>query len=359
MLGLAKAMLPETKTVFASFSEDGLNREFLEQVRGEGFKGVGLKHDTPRLLAARNEVWKLISDEQIAALVCHGYKAATVGWFAARKSGIPAIAVSRGWTAEDWKVRLYEVLDRFMLKRMDRVVCVSNAQATKVAKAGVMTERIHVIHNSIVTDRFQQAYPEYRDKLLDLFSGRCRSKIRYLVGAAGRLSPEKGFDILVEAAAKVVNSRQDVGFVVFGDGVLGAELEKQIDLLGVADLVKLAGFTKELDRYMPQFDLFVQSSHTEGLPNVLLESLAAGVPVIATNVGGTSEVLNEGKQGKLVPANDPLQLSESIKLALADPSQLQAAATVGKKWVNDEFNFSKQASNYATVLQSCLQNSRR
>ena len=135
MLGLSEALRPDVQTMIASFSEDGLNHAFLDQVQQAGFPAVGLENDTPHLLAARNEISNLITDQQITHLFCHGYKAGLVGWWAARKAGIPVMAVSRGWTGECWKVRAYEALDKRMLRRMDRVICVSQAQADKVRES--------------------------------------------------------------------------------------------------------------------------------------------------------------------------------------------------------------------------------
>ncbi len=350
MLGLSEALLPGVKTVFASFSEQGLNRSFLERVRQSGFPGIALRFDTPRLVAARKEIAELLRGHGINLLICHGYKAATVGWFAARTSRIPVIAVSRGWTGENWKVRLYEQLDRLMLRRMDRVICVSQAQADKVQACGVRRERISVIRNSVVTDRFANPDPDGRNRLLDMFPAGQRQGIRHLVGAAGRLSPEKGFDVLVRAASRVLDQHQDAGFVLFGDGPERELLRNLISRLGISDRFVMGGFTGELDRFMPHFDLFVQSSHTEGLPNVLLESLAAGVPVVATDVGGTREVLNAGQCGQLVPPNQAQQLADQIGRILSEPDNRLTQAAAAREWVRQEFSFGRQAHAYQSLM---------
>ena len=354
MLGLAEALLPDVQTVFASFSEGGLNATFLDKVRDAGFVSCSLKRDTPRLLAAKKEVVGLIKQHDVHVLLCHGYKAGMVGWFAARKAGIPAIAVSRGWTGEDWKVRIYERLDRLMLRRMDRVVCVSHGQADKAKRAGVRSERIEVIHNAINTSRFTKPDPAYREKLLGFFPASIRSNIKFVIGAAGRLSPEKGFELLIEAAQAVSQKHPEVGFVLFGEGVLREPLQSQIDSSSLNDPFQLAGHTDELDQFMPCLDLFVQSSYTEGLPNVLLEATAAGVPIVATKVGGTPEVVQPGDHCLLLEPGHSDQLADCI-LEIKTKSDNRTLPLNPADRISSEFSFTSQRDSYLKMFHSILE----
>ncbi len=350
MLGLAQSLKGKVETVFASFSETNLNQTFLSEVSSHGFTAIDLQNDTPNLIAAKREVQEHLQTEKIDVLVCHGYKAGLIGWLAARKIGIPAIAVSRGWTAENWKVALYEKLDRVMLRRMKKVVCVSQAQADKVMASGVKKDRVRVIRNSIFTDRFATSDARFRQQLLGKFEHNTRSRIKHVVGAAGRLSPEKGFDVLIESAAKIIQQRDDVGFVLFGDGEERSRLKQQIETLQIQDRFVLAGFTDQLDQFMPHFNLFTQSSHTEGLPNVLLESLAAGVPVVATDVGGTKEVLIDGKHGKLVPPARPDKLANAMLEFLQPDVEKSQMVKSAQDWIAQQFTFDRQANAYESLF---------
>src|SRR5262249_38555149 len=247
-----------------------------------------------------SEVARELERLKADVVLCHGYKANILGRPAARRRGIPAIAVSRGWTAESWRVRLYEWMDRMHLRFMDRVIAVSQAQAEKVKACGVNDARINVIPNSIDPERFADPDPRYRTRMERYF----RHGVSLIIGAAGRFSPEKGFDVLVQAAATVMEACPEVGFVLFGDGPEEGNLQPRIPMLGPARRVVMAGFRSDLDRYLPQLDLFVLSSHTEGMPNVVLEACAAGVPVVATAVGGTPEVVDDEASGWLVQSGD-------------------------------------------------------
>ncbi len=171
-----------------------------------------------------------------------------------------------------------------------------------------------------------------------------------IIGAAGRLSPEKGFDLLIEAAQAVVDRNSQVGFVLFGEGPLRESLAEQISRHGLQDQFILAGFCSDLDALLPHLNLFVQSSHTEGMPNVILEALAAGVPVVATNVGGTGEIIKDGCTGRLVAANSADLLAVSINEILNDQSLSALFSINGKLHIESKFGFANQAHSYEKLF---------
>jgi glycosyltransferase involved in cell wall biosynthesis len=353
MLGLAAA-LPEDRTTFLSFAEGGRCREFLGRVRRQGFEAIALGNDTPHLRAAARELTQTLERLRADVLLCHGYKSNLLGRFAARRLGIPAVAVSRGWTGESLRVRVYEMIDRLHLRRMDRVVAVSQAQAAKVRRCGVPAERLRVIPNAIDVERFTTPDSTYEGKLRRLF----RSPPARIVGAAGRLSPEKGFEVLAAAAARVRRRDPSVGFVVFGDGPCRERITRQAAAAGLGGAFVLAGFRADLDQFLPFFDLFVLPSYTEGLPNVVLESFAAGVPVVATAVGGTPEVVEHGASGHLVPPGDPDAMAERILDALACQERLRDMGLHGRQCVVERFTFAAQARRYRRLFTESAPESR-
>ncbi|HZT80929.1 MAG TPA: glycosyltransferase [Gemmataceae bacterium] len=346
MLGLGHALAGDCRSLFLSFAEGGRSRAFVEEARRQGFEADALAHDTPHLRGAVEELAHRLREAGADLLCCHGYKADLLGRVAARRCQVPAIAVSRGWTGECRRVRLYEALDRLHLRWMDRVVCVSEGQARKVRRAGVRPERIVVIRNAIRTDRFDRPDPGFAERLCGLFAERPRR----IVGAAGRLSPEKGFGVLVEAAGIVLRADPSVGFVLFGDGPLRQELSRQIDMLGLRGRFVLGGFRRDLDGFMPFFDLLVLPSFTEGLPNVVLEGQAAGVPVVATAVGGTPEVIADGVTGHLVPPGDPLPLARRTLDLLGSDAARREMGRRGRRHVAERFTFEAQAAQYRRLF---------
>jgi glycosyltransferase involved in cell wall biosynthesis len=346
MLGLAHHLPEIDQSVFLSFAEGGRCRQFLSTARHHGFEAVGLTHDWPRAWSAVREIAGHLERIGADVLCCHGYKANMLGRMAARRQKIPVVAVARGWTGESFKVRMYERLDRWHLRCMDHVVCVSEAQATRVRRAGVRADRISVIYNAIDPMRFHEPDARYRAKLLRYF----RQPRTHIIGAAGRLSPEKGFDVLVSAAERVLRDHPSAGFVLFGEGPQRARLQQQINAAGLGQHFILTAFRGDLDRFLPHFDLLVLPSHTEGMPNVVLEAFGAGVPVVATAVGGTPEVIEDGISGYLVPAGDAATMAERIGEALDNADNLPDMGRSGRLCVQEKFGFVTQAELYRDLF---------
>jgi glycosyltransferase involved in cell wall biosynthesis len=347
MLGLARSLGAGYRSVFLAFAEKGRCRAFVEEARRQGAPARALRFDTPHLHAAVREITDLLPRLGAEVLCCHGYKADLLGRLAARRAGIPVVAVARGWTGESLKIRLYETLDRLALRWMDRVVCVSEGQAVKVRRTGVPSGKITVIRNAIHADRFERPDPTYRKHLADFFP----QPRRWIVGAAGRLSPEKGFDVLIEAAWQVVRQEPSVGFILFGEGPLQETLRRQIEAAGLRDSFILGGFRHDLDRFLPFFNVLTLPSHTEGLPNVVLEGMAASVPVVATAVGGTPEVIEEGVSGYLVPPGDAVTLAQRIGELLRSDSKRAELGRLGRERVRRHFSFEAQSRHYRTFFE--------
>ena len=342
MLGLALAMPADCRMVFLLFRDKGKSQALRSRLEENGLETHLLEHDSPHVPAMVSETADRLRGESADLLCCHGYKADVVGLLAARRVGIPVISVSRGWTGNTWKVRRYEQIDRACLRRMDRVVCVSEGQAVKVRNAGVSPDRVVVIRNAIQPERFASPDLSARAELLGLF----RDPPGRIVGAAGRLSPEKGFDVLVDAAAIVARTDPRIGFIQFGDGRLRDSLAKRVHELGIGGRFVWGGFREDLDRLITAWDLAVLPSYTEGLPNIALEAFCAGVPVVGTAVGGIPEVVEDGASGYLVPPGDPEALARRIRDILLSEEERRSMGQRGRERVLNEFAFEAKCKQY-------------
>ena len=354
MLGLAGHMDPRFSSSFLSFPEGGRCEEFLSEVRAAGFPAEPLTNDTPQLPQTLHELTDRLKAAQADLLVTHTFKPNVLGRIAARRLGIPCVVVSRGWTWENLKVRVYETMDRVNLRFVDHVVAVSEGQAEKVRKAGVPGPRLSVIRNAARLNAFTKPEAEYRMKLRSYFPSELQ--IDSIVLGAGRLSQEKGFAVMVEAAAEVLKQQPNAGFIIFGEGVERPTLEQRIRELGLTGRVILPGFSAELDKYLPWADVVVLPSFTEGLPNVALEASAAGVPVVATAVGGTPEVIADDQTGFLVPSGNPPMLGERITRLLADAGLRSRLGIAGRTRMETQFTFAGQAQSYAELFDRLQDN---
>lgn len=351
MLGLARAMRADVHSTFASFPEDGRSGAFLDEARAAGFAAVALAADFPNVRSALREVTALAHGAACDVLLCHGYKAHILGRLAARRVGIPAVAVSRGWTGESARVKLYEWLDRRHLRLMDHIVCVSEGQAAKVRRwCRVPAKRLSVIRNSARRAAFETRDPAARDRLLAFFPS--NGGVSQVVLAAGRLSPEKGFGVLVEAAATICRENPGAGVVLFGEGTLRTQLEQCVDRLGLNSRIVLPGFRHDLDVLIGAADVVVLPSFTEGLPNVALEASVAGVPVVATAVGGTPEVIADSLSGFLIPPGRPEAIAAKVNVLLSDSNLRAGMGAAGRMRMLAEFTFEAQAAAYLRLLRS-------
>jgi len=349
MLGLARAMPDHIRTTFFSFHEGGRHAAFLNEVRSHGFPAFALTTDFPRIISAIRELVSLLRATVCDVLICHGYKAHILGRIAARCVGIPAVAVSRGWTGESQRVKIYEWLDRRHLRFMDHVVCVSDGQAAKVTRwCGVSPSRLTVIRNSARLSAFENRDPTAHHRLLSFFQP--DSGVSQVVLAAGRLSPEKGFGVLVEAAASICRESPQAGVVLFGEGVLRPDLERRIAGLGLTQRFLMPGFRTDLDTLIGAADVVVLPSFTEGLPNVALEASAAGVPVVATAVGGTPEAIADGESGFLVPPGQPEPIAARVGELLRNADLRARFGAVGPERMRTRFTFEAQAAAYLQLL---------
>jgi glycosyltransferase involved in cell wall biosynthesis len=349
MLGLASSLSSEFRSVFLLFDEGGRCQSFATEIERSGFAGNRIGAGIRNPLSIIDELSELLRSTGVDILCCHGYKADLFGLLASRRVGIRAISVSRGWTAATGRVRLNERADKLVLRFMDAVICVSEAQAVKVRKCGVQPNRIRVIRNAVHPERFPARNAIGAARLREFFAF---EPIR-IIGAAGRLSPEKGFDTFVEAA-RALCEQTSFGFVIFGEGPQRPVLERQIRAAGLAQQIVLAGHRTDLDELLPHLDLIVLPSRTEGLPNVALEALAAGVPVVATAVGGTPEVVQDGVSGYLVPPDDPAALADRVAHAVATEARRLELGRRGSRYVRESFSFEAQTAAYVATFDELM-----
>jgi glycosyltransferase involved in cell wall biosynthesis len=274
-----------------------------------------------------------------------------VGWAAARATGTPFVVLVQSslpravavWTP----ARLRPLLGA-VHRRVDAAVCVSPGLVDDVVEAGLPAERVHVAAVGIdvaATLRAVEAQGGPRRP--------APGRTRFV--AAGRLAEQKGFDVLLDAFARVAAARDDVELEVVGAGPLDAELRARAEALGLGERVTFPGHVADLQARLAGADAFVLSSRYEGNGSlVLLEALAHGRPVIATDCPtGPRHVLRDGALGDLVPPEDPAALAEAMLAFARDPAPLRAkaAGAPARAW---DFDQDAAALEVAQVLAGVL-----
>jgi glycosyltransferase involved in cell wall biosynthesis len=280
---------------FGPILEGGGTLEIL-RVRGRDYAG--------EWAAVRSLIQRLRPD----IVHTHGYRPDVLAGSAARRLQVPLISTVHGFTGGDWKNRVYEWLQRRAFRRFDGVVAVSRPMTTQLARAGVPAERLHVIPNAWAPGEPALERAAARTSL-GIAEG------EWTIGFVGRLSREKGADVLVDALTHLRDL--PVQLSVLGDGADAPVLRQRAQELSVAERVRWHGAVPAAHRLFRAFDVFVLSSRTEGTPIALFEAMAAGVPVVATAVGGVPDVVSPA-EALLVPSDDPAALSGALRACHGD-----------------------------------------
>ena len=270
----------------------------------------------------------IIRTHRTTVIQSHGYKSALVAWICGRLYGVPWVAFSHGYTSENRRISLYNRLDAWVLRRADAVVAVSRAMADQLAAGGVPVNRIHVIHNAIDPAEYSvggNGSPWRRRWGI--------SADQVVLGVIGRLSPEKGQQIFLKAFKGVVARAPNRKAVLVGDGPEKESLVQLARRLGLANHVLFTGHDSHIEELYPALDLVVIPSLSEGLPNVLLEGLLYGKPVVATEVGGIPEILKPAGAGWLVPPGNVRALEYAMLDALEDAGRRTSSVTAGLEYV--------------------------
>jgi glycosyltransferase involved in cell wall biosynthesis len=269
----------------------------------------------------------------------HGYRPDVVDAPAARRLGIPTVTTVHGFTGGDWKNRLYERLQRRAYRRFDAVVAVSRPQVDGLIRDDVPPQRIHCVPNA-----WQASAP-----LLDRSVARRVLGLPddgFLIGWVGRLSAEKGPDVLLDALVHLTDL--PINASVIGNGGEQRSLHARARHLGIERQIRWHGTVPDAGRCLAAFDVFVLSSRTEGTPIVLFEAMAAGVPIVATRVGGVPDVLSPAQAALTVPA-DPAALAAGIRAVYCDPKAAGERAERARERLLRDFTLPPWLGRYDAI----------
>jgi glycosyltransferase involved in cell wall biosynthesis len=308
-----------------------------------------------RLFAAVGAVVQLIRTHHVDILHSHDAKADLVAYIASRRTGIPIIGTAYAWFGKSsyLRVRVYEWLDAHVMRRFAAVIAVSESLRRETIGFGVDQAKIVTIYPGVDFAALQRE--TNHEEVRRFF--KLSEKDIVIVNLA-RLDPEKGQSYLLAAFPAVLAEFPNAKLVIVGKGPLEDKLKTQCRELGIEGNVIFAGFPDNLPALLQVVHLQAHSSLYEGLPMAVLLGMAAGIPVVATDVGGVSEVLVPDETGSLIPPADSECLSAAILSMLRDPERARRLARAGKELVSKRYSVESGARDLQQLYSDVLSRSR-
>ena len=287
---------------------------------------------------------KLLRRGSFDLVHAHVYSSAAASALATIGTGVPLVVTEH--TEALWQGRGGKLFSPWMYRRVARVIAVSDAIRRRlVERDGVPAGKITVIPNSVPPTR------EAHGDALPLPAGMEEGPV---VGVVARLQPEKGVTGFLKAAAHVAQAFPAARFAVVGDGPLRKELFGLAEDLGVRERVLFLGFRPDAQALIGMMDVVAVPSVSEGTPLVVLEAMAAGVPVVASRVGGIPSQLQSGKEGILVPPGDPRALGDAILGLLRDPERARRMGKAGRLSAATEFSHENMVRRVEGIYRDAL-----
>ena len=268
----------------------------------------------------------------------------------ARLAGVPVLLHSEhGRTFDDRALRLYA--QRLLSRWANGIFAVSGALRDDLVRyVGLRPSQVDVLHNGVDRSRFGSADRESARRLLGLDSD------SLVVGSVGRLVAVKNYALLLQAFAAL--RREDAVLLLAGDGPERAALEQLAQGLGVASRVRLLGHRDDVPAVLAALDVFALSSRSEGMSNTLLEAMAAGLPIVATRVGGNAEIVRDGVDGLLVDDGDAPGLAHALGELAVHVGRRAAMGASGRDRVATEFSIEAMVDRYANYYMTHFERAR-
>jgi glycosyltransferase involved in cell wall biosynthesis len=319
------------------------------EARRGGIAHVVLEQSGPLDWRLLGQVRRVAQAHGAALVQTHGYKTHLLGLALKHRLGVPWVGFEHGWTAESWRVRIYHRFD-WLLRYADRAVAVSDELCGQLRGLGVPDSRLVRIHNAVEGDEgwaatppgvFRQAHGIPLDAPL--------------VTVLGRITREKGQRVLLEALRGLLAVVPQAHAAVVGEGVDEDRVRRMVGSLGLESAVHFAGWQRPVAPVYVDSDVIVLPSlRFEGIPNVMLEAMAAGRPLVATTVGGVAEVAVHGEHALLVPPGDPVALASAIARLLQDKPLRDRLVEAARRQVETRHSPARRAARIGEIYDSLL-----
>lgn len=295
------------------------------------------------------KLYRWIRREHFDVVHTHSTKAGFLGRLAARLAGVPVVLfTAHGWAFTEgrayWKCWLLAKIEHLVARFTTKIVCVSRYDQELALKFGVADpKKLVVVHNGIDPQRFVQANGSMVKEELGL-------EAIPVVTCVGRFAYQKDHLTLLKTFQKLSNCK----LILVGDGPLRPRVEAFVLRNRLQGQVIIAGERQDIPQILAASDIFVLSSRWEGLPLTIIEAMMAGLPVVATRVGGVPELVEHGRTGLLVSAGNITMLAEALRQLLRDKALRQEMGKAGRKRALERFSLNRMLQETTNVYQEVI-----
>ena len=326
------------------------NSEISAAVQSNGSaKVITTRHSGDLSLGFYRETRRILNAEQPKLVHMHSRRGAdTLGGLAAKASAVPAVLSRRVDNRE------HPLAIRFKYPLYRQVIGISQAICHVLSEQGVDQTRLHCVHSTVDSDNFDTSTDNRRRARRALNTEYGIPADHLLLAVVAQLIPRKGHRQLLSVLPAVIARQPKLSLLIFGQGPERDAIAAQIDSLGLAKHVQLAGFKSDLDRDLMGIDIIVHPAEKEGLGVALLKASAAGVPIIAGRAGGIPEIVQHEKNGLLFTPGDNAQLQAALELLINAPLQRQAMGAAGIQIAQNQFSIEAMVDGNLAVYQQAL-----
>jgi glycosyltransferase involved in cell wall biosynthesis len=346
---LARQLRDRYRFVFACLDELGT---LGAELRAEGFPVTVLERRPGLDWRCSLRLAELLRREQVEVVQAHQYTPFFYALTARLLCRRPALLFTEhGRHQPDYPRRKRMLFNRLFLERRDRVVAVGEAvRRALITNEGLPAERVAVIYNGIDLTRYEGVGPERAAVRLEIGV----DANAFLLIQVARLDYLKDHATAVRTLERVVRQRPEARLVLVGDGPERQKIAQLVDELGLGGHVRFLGQRGDVPRLLRAAEVFLLTSISEGIPLTIIEALAAGLPVVATRVGGMTEIVEEGQTALLAPAGDGAALAEHVLRLAAQPALRAALAERGRAVAVAKFSEPQMHAGYVRLYQEMM-----
>jgi glycosyltransferase involved in cell wall biosynthesis len=330
--------------IAAIIGESDSDHPFVAAARLRGIEVAEIREGHRRYDRQTAAIGRAAAAHGVGVIHTHAPLADVMGHWAARRTGLPSVSTLHGFTVPGRRTMLYDIAVRWAHRHADAIVAVSTPIVSRLEQRGVRRDHIRLIPNA------------WHPGASPLDAAAARRELGVdpgipHVGWVGRCAFEKGADVLIDAITAL--RHPSICFSIIGDGKLRPEIEARARAAGVMNQIRWHGTIPSAERILRAFDMLVLSSRSEGTPMVLLETMAANVPIVTTSVGGIPEMLSSG-EALLVPPECPDLLAAAIRNSLDKPDAAAERAAKARARIDSDYSASSWIERHIALYSELM-----